>query len=135
VAVRPATGVHTVVMHGIVRLPICAGQKGCNASLNGRYAPGCLGVARIDIDPDAPYIFPTLPTYAVEEGVLQIAGLVEIPAIADVDHVPRLEPFVPVDHGNQQKGVLSPGHHVPTESLVAGSSFRLKDQRVTNLVC
>ena len=113
-------------MHGIERLPLGADEERRNAALDGGDAARGFGVAGIDAVPDAPDVLPALPAHAVEEGELQVAGLVRVPAVADVDHVAGLKPLVAVDHGDEGKAVLAPGHHVPTEGLVAGAAFRLE---------
>ena len=133
VAERPAAGVDAVGVRGIERLPIGADQKWRHPALDGRHAARSLGVAGVDADPDAPHVLPALPADAVEEGELQVAGLVERPAVADVNHVAGFEPLVPVDHGDKRKAVLAPGHHVPTEGLVAGADLGLKGEGVADL--
>src|SRR5208337_4885317 len=108
-------------------------QKGRYAALDGRDAARGFGVARVDADPDAPDVLPALPALAVEEGELQVIGLVRAPAVADVHHVAGFKPFEAVDHGDEGKAVLAPGHDVPGQGLVAGAHFGLKGQRVADL--
>ncbi len=64
----------------VERLPVRTDEKRRDGALDGGHAAGGLSVARRDAVPDAPDVLPALPTFAVEEGVLQIVGLIAIPA-------------------------------------------------------
>ena len=44
----------------------------------------------------------------LKKAILQIVGLIAVPAVADVDHVTRLKPFVTVDHGNERELSIVP---------------------------
>ena len=118
---RPAAGVNAVVVSGIERLPIGSDQEGRYSAFDSRYAASRFRIAGRDSVPDSPNIFPTLPANSVEEGKLQIAGFVAIPAIGDVDHVAGLEPLVFVHEWSERELILilAPGHHVPGKRLVS----------------
>ena len=133
-AQRPAAGKHSKAMHGIERLPVSADEEWRHRPLNGCNAPRGLSVAGSDPYPETPHVLPALPANAVEEGELQVVGLVAVPAVADVRHVPRLQPLVTVHHGDERKAVLAPGHDVPGQGFIAGVRFRLKRQRMPNLL-
>ena len=78
---RPAAGEDSVAQHRIQRFPIAAHEVfGYGALETGDAARG-FPIAGRDSIPDAPDIFPTLPTNSVEKRELQIVGLVAIPAI------------------------------------------------------
>src|SRR5580704_14956022 len=100
-------------------LPIGTDQQFGKGALDFRDAPDGFAVARADLIPDAPDIFPGLKAYAVEEGELKIVGMVASPAIAHVDHVPRLEPLQLTGHGNEAVIPVTPALVVPHDGLVA----------------
>src|SRR5690242_7204291 len=96
---RPVACKHAILKHRRVRLPSITHEEGRDRSLYGRNAPGCLTVAWRNAVPEAPDVFPTLPTDTVEESKLQVIRLVFVPAIGDLHHVTRLEPFPAVNRG------------------------------------
>src|SRR5262249_28099532 len=99
------------------------------------YPPCSFGIPRSYTVPDAPDVFPTLPTHSAEERKLQDACLVLCPAVADVDHVASLEPLVTVHHRNKGKSVLAPCHDVPAKRFIVWSVFGLKGERMPDLFC
>ena len=110
---RPATGIHTITEHGRHRFPVFADQERRYPTLDSGNAPGGFRVARRDSIPDTPDVLPTFPANSVEESELQVVGLVTIPPVRDVHHVPRLKPFVLVNERGKWKLVLPPSHYVP----------------------
>ena len=134
VSQRPAAGVDAVVAHRIKRFPLRAYQERRYAALDCGHTPRGLGVAWVDAVPDAPNVLPALPACAVEEGELQVAGVVLVPSVADVDHVPGFQPLVAGHRGDKRVGVIAPGHQVPAHVLVVGTAFRFKDQGMADLL-
>src|ERR1700748_3780316 len=64
---RPAAREHTIKVRGIERLPIGANEERRNSTLDRRHAPRRLSVAWSNPIPDAPDVFPALPTHTVKE--------------------------------------------------------------------
>ena len=93
---------------GRVRFPIRAHEQSGKLAFDLRDAAQGFGVARRDLIPDAPDVFPAFVADAVEEGELQIVGLVASPAVADIDHVAGLEPFQLADQGDKADTSSSP---------------------------
>ena len=91
-------------------------------------------IPRRDSIPDAPDILPAFPTDAVEKGELQVVRLIAFPAIGDVHHVARFQPFVFVHHGHEGILILPPRHDVPSQCLVRGTALRFEHERMANLV-
>src|SRR5579859_6209313 len=87
-------GENAVLQHRKAGLPIAADQQAGKGALDAGDPAQRLGVARRQAVPDAPDVFPTFEPNAVEERLLQIVGVIAGPAVADVDHVSWLEPFV-----------------------------------------
>ncbi len=118
-----------------MRLPFGADKQIGELPLDAGDAAQGFGVAGRELIPDAPDVFPALETHAVEEGVLQIVGVVARPAAADVDHVARLDPFPAAHGGNETIFPVAPAQVVPRDGLVVGAGvFRLQRQRVAVLV-
>src|SRR5450755_1314092 len=88
----PTAGIHAVAQHRRERLPFRGAKKRGNGTLYGGDTASCFGITRSDPVPDSPNILPAFPAHAVEERKLQVAGFVAIPAIGNVDHVPRFHP-------------------------------------------
>ncbi len=131
---RPAAGEDAVHVSRIEGLPVRADEEGREGALDGCHAAGGFAVARGDAVPNAPDVFPALPAFAVEEGVLQIVGLVAVPAVADIDHVARLKPAEAVDLGHEvELEVVAPGHDIPGEGFVAQADLRLEGKRMVGL--
>src|SRR5438094_434118 len=130
-ASREFAGEGAVLQCGRMRLPVRAHQQFRKLPLDARHAPQRLGVARRDLIPDAPDVLPAFVAHAVEEGVLQIIGLVAAPASADVDHVARLEPLELADAGDKRILPVAPRLIVPGQALFIGIVvFRLEHQRM-----
>ena len=107
----------------------------CRGSLDRGHAPRRLGITRRDAIPDSPDVFPTFPPHTVEKSDLQIVGLGAGPAIGDIRHVARFEPFEAIDFWHKLRilcrVLLPPGHDVPRQGFIAGRQFRLKGKRMT----
>src|ERR1700679_1213544 len=130
IAKRPAAGIDAVVKHGVERLPVRTDEKGSNGALDGGDAARGLSSARRDAVPYAPYIFPALPAFAVEEGELQIIGLIAAPTVLDIDLVTRLKPAVAINCGNELKRILAPGENIPRQLFVVRAAFGLECERM-----
>ena len=130
----PTASVDTVTQHWGKWLPIGAYEKWGNGTFDCSHASRGFSISRSDPIPDAPDVLPAFPAHSVEECKLQVVGLVAFPAIRDIYHVPRFQPFVFVDHRYKRKLILPPGHHVPSKRFVSGTAFRLECQRVSDLV-
>src|SRR5215472_14531747 len=104
----PAARKHSEMKHWGERLPVPAYQKRSNSAFYGCNTPGRLAIPRSNTVPDAPDIFPALPTNSVEESELQIVRLVAVPAIGDIYHVPGFEPFVTIHSRSERKFILAP---------------------------
>ena len=134
-AERPPAGEHAEAHHRRERLPLAAYQKRRQRAFQHRHAAGRFGIARRDAVPDSPDVFPTLKADAVEERVLQVGGVIAIPAIGDVYHVTRLQPFVVINARRERRNsVLSPRHQVVGERFVGRAAFGLEDERMSNFV-
>src|ERR1700723_599565 len=79
IAERPAAGVDSIHVRRIKRFPALTHQEWSDAALHCRRAARRFGIAWRDPVPDAPHILPTLPAFAVKEGILKIVCLVSIP--------------------------------------------------------
>ncbi len=132
---RPSTGENAKLDSGIKRLPLRAREKGRDSSFDCRHAPRGFAIARRDPIPDSPDILPAFPSHSIKEGELQIIGLIPIPAVGDIHHVPRLQPFETVHGGHKLKLVLSPGHDVPGKTLVMGRNLWLECQWMPRFFC
>ena len=67
----------------------------------------------------------------LKKAACRLSVLSLFPAVADVDHVARLEPFAAADHGDERVFPIAPRHAVPVEHLVAiGIAFGLEHQRM-----
>ena len=131
---RPAAGVNAISKHGRHRFPVFADEERRDPALDRGNAPGGFAVARRDSIPDAPDVFPALPSHSVEESELQVVGFVAIPTVRDVHHVPRFKPFVFVHERSERELILPPGHDVPGQGFVGGTAFRFKCQGMASLV-
>src|SRR5579864_6467252 len=130
----PAAAVDAVSQHRRQWLPPAADQEWRQCAFDGCHSARSLGVARRDSVPDTPYVLPTLPANTIEEGKLQIVCLIALPTVRDVDHMPRFQPLVLVDHRHKRKLILAPGHHIPGQGLVCGITFRLERERMADFV-
>src|SRR6202021_1071123 len=88
---------------------------------------------RCDTVPDAPHLFPALPTFTIEEGELEFVCFVTHPTALNVDLMTRLKPAVPIDCRHKLICVLPPGHYVPCQCFVVRAAFRFKDERMVDL--
>ncbi len=120
---------------GRVRFPIGAHQVGGEAALNRRDTAQRFGVTRRDPVPDAPDIFPTHVADAVEEGELQVVGFVARPAVADVDHVAGLQPFLFGHRRREGEAEIAPVHVVPHQAFIRfGRAFGLEGHGMAGFV-
>src|SRR5262249_30257633 len=99
---RAFAGEGAVAQRVRVRCLIGADEKIGKGSFAPGDAPQSGGVAGRDLVPDAPNVFPGLIAYTVKEGILQVVGLIAIPAVTHVDHVAWLQPLVLADHRNKR---------------------------------
>jgi len=106
---RPTAGKYPKMKHRGKWFPVLTDEQRSNAAFDCRYATSSFAIPRRDSIPDAPYILPTLPANAVEKCELQVVGLVAVPTIRDIDHVPGFEPFVAIHSGSKLEFVLAPG--------------------------
>src|SRR4051812_16688852 len=93
--------------------PIGTNEQISHSALDRRNPAKRFGVARRELVPDAPDVFPALVPDAIEVGGLQAIGSIAPPALADIPHVPRLKPFVFADHGDLLIPPIAPAHCVP----------------------
>ena len=131
-AQRPPARINAERMHGIERFPVLADKERRDGALDGRDTPRRLRIARRDAVPDAPDVFPALPSHAIEERKLQIVVL-------SLSHRSLMLTMWRVSShlyrstiGNERKGILSPRHHVPAQRFIAGAAFRLESQRMSD---
>src|SRR5260370_6092755 len=97
----PAAGEDSVAQHWIHRFPIAADEGfGCGALEGGDGAPRFPIAGRGSI-PDAPNIFPALPTNPIEKRKLQIVGLAAVPAVGNVDNMAQLVHLLAVNDVNK----------------------------------
>src|SRR5208337_1922513 len=134
VAERPTAGEDSIQVHRVERFPTLTDEERRHDTLDGCDPSRCLAIARSHAVPDTPYVFPTLPTLAIEECKLQIVCLVAIPAVLDVDLMARFEPAISVDRGNELEFVRAPGQHIPGKCLVARAALRLEGEGMVHLV-
>src|ERR1700723_1836084 len=128
----PAAGIDSIPQRGRHWFPIFADQKRRDRPLESSDAPGGFAIARRDSVPDAPDVFPTLPSDSIEKRELQVVGLITIPTVRDVHHVPRFEPLILVHERSKRKFVLTPGHDIPRQSFVGGAVFGFKSEGMAN---
>src|SRR5579863_5410107 len=131
---RPLAGERTVTQRGRMRLPVRADEQARQGAFNLRDAAQGFRVPRGDLIPDSPNVFPALVAYTVKKGILQIVGFVAVPAVANVHHVARLQPFVLAEHGDEGILPVTPREVVPLERLVGRAAFGFKGDGVTGFV-
>src|SRR5262249_23018530 len=126
---------YTVTQRRRNGLPVWTYQEPSQRPFHRCYSASGLGISRRDPVPDAPNVFPAFPSNSVEKRKLQVVSLVPFPAVRDVDHVPRFQPFVPVNHRSEWVLILTPCHHVPGQCFVGWPTLRFKSKRVPDFVC
>src|SRR5439155_11155467 len=117
-----------------VRLPARAREEIRERPFDPGNSTERLGIAVVHAVPDSPDVLPAFVTDAVKKSVLEVVGLVAGPAVADVHHVARLEPFVLADHGNKRKFPVAPSQIVPGQRFVGWPALGLERQRMSDLV-
>ena len=76
-----------------VRLPIAADHQCGKLPVDGGDAFQRGGIARRELIPDAPNVFPRVVTDAIEENVVQIIGPIAAPPVFEIAHMPRFQPL------------------------------------------
>src|SRR5260370_23409159 len=93
IASWPPAGIDTRLQHWRVGLPLSADKVAGKFAFNSPYTPHRLGIPRSYLVPDAPDVLPRLHTHAIKKRILEIDVLVPLPAVGDVRHMPRFQPF------------------------------------------
>ena len=127
--------IHSITNRRHKWLPIFTRQQIGKLPLQMRDSPQRLRIAVGDLIPNPPNVLPTHITHAIEERMLQVVGLIARPSVANVRHMPRLQPLLLARRRHKLKGPIRPALVIPNQPFIGRRRpFRLKHDRVPALV-